>query len=204
MAFELPLTEEKVKPHQVTTLHLICALAFVGSGAIIVRYNYTIPMWGLATLIAGLLLTGLVIFRNKWVISAKINPIIRIVELLVSASLGIYSVVQQWKFPMGMFGTLSVCILFSLYWERSGGGKLSIVIDDEGLKLPVTARKRFIPWTEVDQVVFRFGTLTADLADNRLFQWNIDEQQKIDNQAFESYCAEKVAEHKGKRRQNDW
>ena len=202
MVYDLPLVEEKVKPHQVTTLHLICALAFIGTGAIIVVYNYTIPVWGGALLLAGILLLALTIFKNKWLTGKKINPLARIAELLISIVIAIYSVTQQWKFPIGMFSALSAGLLFALYWERKKGGVLYVHIDDNGLTLPVV-RKRSLSWADVDQVVYRFGTLTINCADNHLFQWNIADPE-FDNEIFEAFCAAKIEENRSKRRNDEW
>ncbi len=202
MVYDLPLVEEKVKPHQVTTLHLICALAFIGTGAIIYRYNFVITYWGLALLLAGLLLLGATVVKNKWLISAKVNPTIRIIELSIALLVAIYSITQQWKFPIGMFSVLSAAIMFSIYWERKAAGTLYVHVDDEGLRLPVV-RRRFIPWVEVDEVVLRFGTLTINLVDNHLFQWNINDPN-FDNEIFEAFCIAKVEENKSKRRNDEW
>ncbi len=202
MEYDLPLAEEKVKPHQVTTLHLVCALGFIGTGAIIAVYNYIIPLWGGALLFAGVLLLGLTIFKNKWVTSKEINPFLRIVELVIALVVAIYSAIQHWKFPTGMFGALSAGLLFALYWERRAGSTLYVHIDDSGLRLPVV-RQRALAWTEVDQVVFRFGTLTINTADNHLFQWNVA-LPDFDNEIFEAYCSAKIEENRPKRRNDDW
>ncbi len=202
MVYDLPLVEEKVKPHQVTTLHLVCALAFIGTGAIIAVYNYEIPLWGGALLAVGVLLLGATIIKNKWITGKDINPVIRIIELVIAATIAIYSAVQHWKFPMGMFSALSAGLLFALYWERKSGATLSVHIDDTGIRLPVV-RRRSLRWTEVDQVVYRFGTLTINCADNHLFQWNIADPS-FDNEIFEAFCAAKIEENKAKRINDDW
>ena len=202
MEYDLPLAEEKVKPHQVTTLHLVCALGFIGTGAIIAVYNFTIPLWGVALLVAGALLLGLTIFKNKWVTSKEINPTVRIAELAIAITVAIYAAIQQWKLPTGMFGVLSAGLMFSLYWERKAGGTIYVHIDETGLRLPVV-RQRFLPWTAVDQVVYRFGTLTINTADNHLFQWNIA-LPDFDNEIFEAFCSAKIEEYKAKRRNDDW
>jgi hypothetical protein len=204
MVYDLPLEEVKVKPHQITTLHLLCALAFIGTGAIIAVYNYTIPAFGVLLLIAGLALAGITIFKNKWTISNQITPRLRIAELLISVLVVILSLVEHWaKFPAVIFGGLAVAVLFAIYWERTTGGALFIHIDNDGIKLPVTARKRFLAWTEIEQVVLRFGTLTIDCADNRLFQYNITETD-ADSDILEAYCKAQVAENIEKRRKDDW
>ena len=201
MVYNLPLVDEKVKPHQVTTLHLVCAFAFIGTGVIIAVYNYTIPMWGVALLVAGVLLLGVTIIKNSWVTSKKVNPAIRVAELVVGIVIAVYSGMQHWKFPTGMFSALSAGLAFAIYWERKSAVQLYVHVDDTGIRLPVV-RRRFLPWVEVENVVMRFGTLTINCVDNHLFQWSINSND--DYEIFEAFCAAKIEESKGKRRNDDW
>ena len=203
MDYELPLEDVKVKPHQITTLHLMSALAFIGTGAIIYVYNYTITIWGAALLAIGILLLTMTIVKNKWLTAGNVNTTFRIIELTIALFVGIYSVTQHWKFPGTIFGILSASLIFGLYWERAAGGSLAIHIDDTGLKLPVTARQRFLKWTEIDEVVLKFGTFTVNTADNRFFQWSVPDT-KIDNQAFEAYCNAQIEANRSKRRNDEW
>jgi hypothetical protein len=203
MVYDLPLEEVKVKSHQVTTLHLMCALAFTGTGAIIFVYNYIITMWGAALLAAGLVLLFLTFFKNKWLTQRNRNTVARIIELAIALFVGLYSVMQQWKFPTVIFGILSAALLFGLYWERTAGGALFVNIDETGLRLPITSRQRFLKWTEIEQVVMRFGTISINCLDNRLFQWNIG-NSNIDPQQFEAYCEAQVEANKNKRIVDEW
>lgn len=182
---------------------MLCALAFIVSGAIIYVYNYTITWWGAALFIAGLMLTGFTMAKNRWVISKKINPVFRVIELVISATVCAYSLLQGWKFPAVIFGILSAAVLFSLYWERSSGDELSIHIDDQGIRLPVTSRRRSRPWTEIDEVIYRFGVLTISFADNSYAQYDIKDPI-TDFEAFEKYCSTQVEENRSKRRNDDW
>ncbi len=202
MAYDLPLVEEKTKPHQITTLHLVSALAFIGAGSIIVIYNYTIPGWGLSLLVTGLALLGITMFKNKWVISKKTNPVIRLLELIIAIVFEIYSIIGQYRFPIVIFGGLCAALAFALFWERKSGNQLFVHVDNDGLSLPVV-RRRFIPWKEVDAVVLRFGTITINCLDNHLFQWNIADSD-MDNKQFEAYCNSKVEENIAKRATDDW
>ena len=202
MEYNLLLADSKVKPHQVTTLHLVSSFAFIGAGAIITIYNYTIPAWGLALLLAGIALLGLTIFRNKWVNDKRINPSIRAIELLIAVIFTVYSLLMQWKFPIVIFGGLSAALLFALFWERKSGSKLYIYVDEEGLRLPVV-RRRFIAWNEIDNIVLKYGTITINCLDNHLFQWNVTVTD-INLEAFEDFCNRKVEEFMGKRRNDDW
>lgn len=203
MVYELSLEEEKVKPHQVTTLHLISSFAFIGAGAIILIYNYTIPWWGLFLLLSGAAILGLTIFKNKWLTGRSVNLGFRFAELAITLCLVAYSLIQMWKFPIVIYGILAAALLFGLFWERSSGNKLAIHIDDEGVRLPVTSKKRFIPWTEVDEVIYRFGTLTIECVGNHLFQWSLA-MPDLDHEIFEAFCSAKVEENKSKRRIDEW
>ncbi len=203
MVYDLPVEDEKVKPHHITTLHLICSLAFMSAGAIIFRYNFDITIWGLSLLLAGVLLLLVTIFKNKRIISKKVNPQVRFIELLISVTMAVYSAIQGWRFPTGIFSVLSAAIVFAIYWERAGGSAPAIHIDDDGIRLPVTSRKRFLKWAEVEEVVMRFGTLSINCVDNRLFQWNIPGSE-VDIETFEAYCAAKVEENISKRISDEW
>jgi hypothetical protein len=185
MVYDLPVDDIKVKPHQVTTLHMICALAFIVAGMIIVVYNYTIPIWGAAILTAGILLTVIVIAKNKWVISPKINPAFRIIELGIAIAIAYYS------------------LLFAILLEASSAKPLSVHLDKDGIKLPSTSRKRFRRWTEIEEVILRFGILTINCTNSTLLQWTITGEEP-DPEIFEAWCAAQVEENLSKRINDDW
>ncbi|MES2702217.1 MAG: hypothetical protein V4649_06235 [Bacteroidota bacterium] len=202
MVYDLPVADEKIRPHQVTALHLISGLTFFGTGAIIFVYNAPIALFGLALLIFGILLMGATIAKNKW-LTQQVNLPVRIIELVTALSILALSVVNQWKFPMVIFGVLSAAIAFAIYWEKAATTALFIHIDDSGVKLPVVSRKRFIPWVEVEQVVLRYGILTVDCINNTLYQWTITGKE-IDNEILEAYCLAQVEAHKKNRINDDW
>ena len=203
MIYDLPLEERKVKPHHVTTLHLVCALAFITTGGIIFRYNYIITMWGAALMGIGVVLLILTMFRNKWLTSRNINTAIRIIELAVALTVAIYSLIQYWKFPAMIFGVLSASLIFGLYWERASGNALSVIVDENGVRVPVSGRQRFLKWTEIEQIVLRFGALTINCVDNRLFQWSLG-NGNIDPDTFETYCNTQIEVNRSKRSSDDW
>jgi len=202
MTYQISLKEERVKPHQITTLHLICALTYICAGAIIAIYNYTIPLWGGALLICGIALTATTMLRNTWLLQSKINLIFRVAELALSAWVSLYSYLQAWKFPAGIFGVLAAAILFSILWEKQAGGQLVVEIDDEGVRLPVISRTRFLKWVELETVVLRHGTLSLDCEDGRLFQWTMGTTNATPDE-IEKFCAQMVEQNRGKR-EEDW
>lgn len=173
MKYELPVAGRKVKPQQVTALHLFSALAFIGTGAIIFVYNFQITYWGLALMTLGVLLAIVVIARNRVVTHGKANMLFRGLELGVSLALMALSLKEQWKFPIAIFSMLSAALLFSLYWERDASEQLLVVIDEGGIRLPATSRRRHIPWAEVEQVLIRFGILSIDCRNNMLYQFSL-------------------------------
>lgn len=202
MTFELTLPEVRVKHHQVTALHLMAALAMIGSGAVLRQYYPPATNWGLILAGGGIILLLLAMFRNKWLTRSKANRVVRILELLLMAGLTVYFIRRHWTPPAIMFGGLSVAILFAVFWEYSVGNVQTIRIDEEGIKLPVTSRKRSISWPEVEKVILRFGILTIDCEDNRLYQWNIAETD-IDNEIFDAFCYAHIEAGK-KKRVADW
>lgn len=204
MTFDLPIKGDKVRPQQVTALHLFCSLAFIGTGAIIYVYNFHITYWGLALLLAGLLMAALTIARNKWVTGTYVNLAFRAVELLISLAILTLSLIEQWKFPIGIFGVLSAAIVFSIFWERGAGQQLYVRIDEAGLHMPVTSRKRHIAWQDVERVLLRYGILSIDCVGNKLFQVEVSGKSDLDNEIFEAFCDAQIAAGKEKRPKNDW
>ncbi len=201
MTFELMLPEERVKPHQVTALHLMAALAMIGTGAVI-RLFYPVATWSLVLAGAGVLVLILSLFRNKWITAVRVNFAFRIAELSIMGGLAIFFAIKHWTPPAVMFGVLAAAILFSIFWERSSSQVQIIRIDEQGIKLPITSRKRSLNWPEVERVILRFGTLTIDCEDNRLYQWNITNAD-IDNEIFEAFCFAHI-EAGRKKRIADW
>ncbi|MBL7692489.1 MAG: hypothetical protein JNM41_12935 [Flavipsychrobacter sp.] len=203
MVFELPVTGSKVKPQQLTALHLFCGLAFLGTGAIIYVYNFEITYWGLALLIAGQALITVTIAKNRWITGRKVNKMFRFLELAVALAIAALSFIEQWKFPIVIFTVLVAAIVFSLYWERDAGQQLQVRVDESGVHLPVTARRRFIAWKEIDQVMLRYGVLSIDCIDNKLFQFDVSATTAPADQ-FNEFCAGRVTAAIGDRPANDW
>lgn len=202
MSYDLLLAEEKTKRHQVTALHLTCAMAFTGTGGVIYKYSQAITAWGLGLLIAGMLLLVITMAKNKWVTSPASNIYVRMAEAAIAATVAIYSAIQGWYLPLGIFGILAGAVLFAIYWERAADKLQYIHVDENGIKLPVTSRRRFIAWSEVEQVLLRHGTLSVDCADNRRFQFTM-KNTATDKETFEAYCSKQIGANKEKKKE-DW
>lgn len=198
MAFQLTVLEEKVKPHQVTGLHMLCAFVIAGTGALFYLLYRNIQWAGTCMMVAGLLLLITAIARNKWILRPANNTIFRVAELVILASAASYLAWHHRWIPTAVPGSMAVAILFALIWERSSDKKLSIQVNNEGIKLPFISRSRNIGWHEVEQVLLRYGILTIDCYNNRLFQYHV-EPAGIDQQQFEQYCSDNVSAHADKR-----
>lgn len=202
MNFELQLQEQKVKPHQVMALHLIAALAFAGMGAVFSLFNTSFRIWSVPLAVAGVVLLVITIARSKWIVQPAVNRVFRIVELLILAGLALFSVINQWIPPAVMAGVLSAAVLFALVWEN-GGQYLMISVDESGVKMPAGRTRRYINWVDIDEVLLKFGTLTINCADNRLYQWTV-RNIRFDVPAFTAFCNRQIAAGRDKRDKNDW
>ncbi|MBC7553694.1 MAG: hypothetical protein H7257_06915 [Taibaiella sp.] len=203
MTYSIQLSDEKVKKHQVTALHLTCALAFTGCGAIMFVYNQDIKWWGASLLAAGIGLLSLTIAKNKLVITTPNSSVFRIAELVISLAIAGYCAINQWKLPVWIFGVLGAAVCFAFFWERASNTMQYVHLGHDGIKLPVESRRRFIQWVDVETVLFKFGTLSIDCTDNKLYQWNV-RPAEFDNMEFEDFCSKKIDEYRDKRRKDDW
>ena len=203
MVFDFPLTEVRVRPHQVTALHLMVALAMCGTGAVLMQFYPPAGNWSFILVIAGAILLMVSMFRNKWIRDAKVNRLLRIAELMILLCLASYLAIEGMLTPAAIMGVLSATVLLALIWEQQKPGTLFVRIDDTGVKMPLASRRRQISWWEIDQALFRHGVLTFNCHDNRLYQWTIGPLE-IDKQAFEDFCNKKIEEEKPKRAQNVW
>jgi len=167
------------------------------------RYNFDLSTLGLGLLLFGLGLMAVTIIKNKWIISGKVNVVVRVVELLVAAAIALLSYKEQWRFPIGIFTVLVVVILFSLYWERDAGQQLYVRVDDAGVHMPVTSRKRFVPWVEADQVLLRYGVLSVDCLNNKLYQFDVS-ASRVNTEEFNAFCAARIEEQVPNRIKNEW
>jgi hypothetical protein len=214
MTFELPLTEQKVNPHQVTALHLIVAFSILGAGGLCYLLGIytkvwansifgtgTIPATGLIA--AGLAMLFLIFFRNRWLQQPAVNRAFRVIELCFALVMLAGALALKWWVPAAISGILAAAVAFALYWENNRRHTLSIRVDDEGIKLPVTSRKRGISWQNVNNVLLRYGILTIDCADNSLYQWNIG-KVSIDKDGFEAFCQAHIAKGMQQRSKNNW
>lgn len=219
MSFEFPLAEEKVKKQQIIALHLIFCLALIVTGAILLLFShlqqitafresqhlfFTPAKWqGWVMIIVGLVFIICIIAKNKLFIQKHVNRVLRIFELLIMIIFSVIAALSSFNVPAIVYGMIALAILFAIYWETVSDNTLYITVDEKGIKLPVTSRRRTLAWWEIQHVIFRFGILTIDCYDNRLFQWNIS-NASIDKEAFQHFCITHISENSEKHIKNNW
>lgn len=152
---------------------------------------------------AGLMILFLSLFKNKWLLRPGNNKAIRIIELVFCAAIAGYSLYTNAIVLAGMFGILSLAIIYSFYAENTGGQQTAVVIDENGINLPMNVRRRHINWAETEKVLLRHGTLTINCLDNRLYQW-ITTQNNIDTTVFEAFCIAHIEAAQKDRKKYDW
>lgn len=224
MTFEIPLAEQKIKPHQVTALHLMAGFALVAAGAFIIfvfltlmlipfswekmaRANavniHTILFPEYIMLATGLVILFLAFFRNKWLLKPRNNRIIRIVELVLCVVIAGYSLYNTAMVLAGIFGVLTGAIVYSFFAEQAGGQQARVVIDEGGIRLPAMVRRRHINWAEVEKLLLRHGTLTISCIDNKLYQW-ITTPNDTDSDTIEAFCDAHIEAAKKDRKKYEW
>ena len=126
----------------------------------------------------------------------------RIAELVCTLLYGAYFLYGKLWLPTGIFGILSATLLFAIFWENNKNRAQYVHIDEKGVQLPATSRRRELAWNQVAQVILRFGILTIDCYDNHLYQWNV-KMPEYSKEELEGYCSKLIAEHKEKQ-EADW
>ncbi len=215
MTFTIPLADPRVKPHQSTALHLmvaivLCAVGFA-SGVLFwftdvsptVRGAYVpFAVFGSVCFVAGIAIGGLAIAARRRRQTGGGGHGLRIAELGLLAAGAVVFLLQGWNFPALLFGLLAVAVLMALLGER-GNASTEVRFDDAGIHRSFALRSRRIPWSAVRNVLLRHGTLTVDLADNRLFQYRVAEHD-VDVEIFEAWAAAQIEKGTAARPRNDW
>lgn len=202
MSFLLPLTENRVKPHQITALHLILALAFAGTGAVFF-WIYQLSIWGIGLMVLGGLLLIVSLFTNRWLLRPSINRTLRLGELMVALSVLSYAAINQMYFPLVMYALFGGALLYALLSEGNKSNKQAIQVTIDKIKLPISSRRKSIEWYEVETVILRYGTLTVNCVDGRMFQWTIG-LYDFDDSDFKDFCDVQVKEAMKDRTKNNW
>lgn len=225
MLFEIPLVGQKVKPHQVTALHLVVGFALLACSAIALLINNTVlPLPDAAApevqkvqieeldaidisasviMVFSIIILAAALFRNKWLRSESINKTFRFAELMLLVIIAGYLVMIQYNVLAAIFGLLAATIVFALNWEAKNNSVILITVNEDGIKPPVSLRRRSIKWMEVESALLRHGTFTVNCTDNRLYQW-MTAANEIDPEIFEAYCMAQIEAAKKNRTGSDW
>jgi hypothetical protein len=221
MRFELPVAETKLKRSHVIGLHLTVSFMLLVTGGLLMLYNSMVgeegkarlndasqvidlPGWtGIAILLSGV---GLFLFtttRHKWLIERKRNLMLCVAELGILIVFAGFSLIKQQYIPGALYTLGCLAVITGIFQSLQSGNVLTVTLDEQGIALPSAARKKFLDWSEVERVLLKFGILTIDCRDNRLFQWDTL-QSNVNQDEFQSFCLEQIAAGKNKIDKNDW
>lgn len=225
MVFEIPLATQNVKPHQVTAMHLLAALAFIGVAGVTLMLNNmvlelpdapsaavqqaqinifdAVDLGGSIVLVIGSFILLTTLFRNKWVTRGRNNNIFRLVETYLSLLIAGYFLYRSWNIPSAIFAILTAALAFAKYAERGKLKNKTVSFNDDGVKLPLGMRSNNLKWAEVTSVILRHGTLTINTINNKLYQW-MTTPNDIDATTFESFCSTQIEASKKDRKKYDW
>lgn len=216
MSYHIELNDQRFKPRQATSLHLITGFAMAGIGAFTfllgnanwiqtVFHAPVLPGYilGTVSLGYGLLLLYCTFLRNKWLQIPANNKTTRLSNTVIAAVLAIIFCLSQWWLAGGISGIAAAANLFAYFYEQKITQALFVSFDEQQIQLPAIARRKQLEWPEVERVLLRHGTITIDCNDNFLYQWTI-KHNTIDATAFEAFCAAQIEANRGKRTSNDW
>lgn len=220
MCFELPLAEQRVKRQQVITLHLIVTFVLLATGAFLFLVQYLVnslsgdsrvtfaltdhaAIYGSIAIGLGLGLLTLCLVRGRWLLNRKVNVAVRVAELALLLFLAVCAFIVGATVPAILYLLVSGAVIFSIYWERIADNTMYVRIDERGIRLPASSRLRALRWEEVEDVILRFGILTVNCCDNRLFQWNIN-RADINKDEFRRFCEQRLAQSRDKRKAYTW
>jgi hypothetical protein len=215
MSFELPLKGERSGRKHATTLHLVVIFTFFATSIFLFTIKgiiqrlpaesqdkflpLSMPTIIPVSIIAlASFLLAMVVYKNSWVNSKPASVWVRAIELAFVLCFAGFAIHYNLTYPAVLYGIVSAAILFAIYWEGITDNILYISVDERGIRFPITSKKKFLPWHDVQNVLLRFGILTIDCYDNRLFQWNLREIN-FNKEDFQKFCTEHISLSKDRR-----
>ncbi len=174
-SFVIPIPNERINTYKVVTF-IIFTLNFLGFGYVFLQTRATDAVLAIVALVLNAV-PWLYFLLNKKHIK---SPVIEI-TLIASALLWIY----YGNFWMG------VLLLFFAVMSFFTNKKTIILFNEAGIVYPSFPVKKYT-WADLVQVVWKDNILTIDLKNNKLLQFNIEEDfaAGFDAAGFNKWCRE--------------
>lgn len=216
MQFILPVQEDGVSQRHATTLHIMLAFLLFGIGAAAIGLFWFTSVspafqqhggaykpfifFGIAALLGAACIILLSVFQKNWMRQERNSLIFRGVEFILLAVSSVLFFINKWNMPAALFGIMALVVIFAIIRERNQAKAGNITIDAGGVRL----RGRKIDWKDIENVLFRFGTLTVEMKGNKIIQQNIG-ATTTDGKALEHFSREMIETHKvAAVAENDW
>lgn len=217
MEYVLYLQEKKVKQQHIITAHLIAVFVLLVTGVFFELASFVVKkinlstsfnksslmQIGTSTIFMSLVILAVTIFKSKWMMKPKVGMFFRVFEISIIGILSIHFFQLNLLTPAILMLFVIGMIAFALFWENQSDQSLKVVLSESEILLPMTSRKKKLQWSEVDQVLVRFNTITINCADNRLFQWVLSNQD-IDIEGLHQFSKQQIVVNMHLRKQDNW
>lgn len=217
MEYILYLQEKKVKQQHIITAHLIAVFSLLVTGVffelaafVVKKINLSVAISknslmqiGTSTIIISLVILAITIFKSKWIMKPKTGMFFRLFEISIIGVLAMHFFQLNLPTPAILLLLVIAMIIFALFWENQSDQMLKLVLSENGIALPMTSRKKKLLWSEVDQVLVRFNTVTINCADNRLFQWVLSNNE-VDIEGLHQFSKQQIVANMHLRKQDNW
>lgn len=190
MNYQIPIKTEGPKRNHVVAFHIFSGLLFIAIGAVAflspvvlgvaqanhgsLKITYTVINWiGLAYVFLGFAIIIITIIRNRKLMRAKENMLLRIIEITGLAVIVLYSMLQEWWLPAAYSGAGLAGLILGLYFEYGSKAEKYIIIDDKGILIPKSGMSKKILWQDIKNIIYKNNVFTIDCRDDKLFQLDI-------------------------------
>lgn len=181
-AFRITISQNRVKRHQVTALHLMVGFLLLLMGvvtwgipsAIKTESFAFLDMAGIAYAVFGLCLILVSVFFNRRVIqNPGGNQLLRVIETLVLLSILAYTLLQKWYLPFGYSLAALLVIVFAFLWEKDAQSEKVVLVSERGVYIPGFFKSQNLPWQDISRVMIKHSILTVDCHNNHLYQFAV-------------------------------
>lgn len=211
--YQFPIKSQGIKRNQVTAMHIMAALLFIGMGAVAFlapfffglakaskehrpELTYEWINWaGLLYIILGFIIMVIVIFVNKKILQTGKNLVLRLIEITALIAVIAYAAYMRWTLPVIYSAVGLAGIVMAYYFEKRTGKQYFISIDDSEIVIQNNAFGKTYKWQNVKNVILKNNVLTIDNKDNTIYQAEIIIPDNTSLKDFIAYCKKQIEQH---------
>ena len=208
MQFELLAlpANDRQTARRATTLHLMIAIALCAMAAgcgMLVWFKAILPatpravgptrVFSIICLLCGSGILALTIFRRSWIMKGRRSFLLRTMEVALMAVLTIvFASAGHTKAAIIFSGVTLAILLVAIYEGRPRPQEHTIVVNDNGVKVPKSGLSKTYRWQEIESLLLRHGILSIELSGNILVQRELGKDD-VDAGLLEAFAASRIA-----------